>query len=254
MRFKPYLQDGAPVQVVSRATLSFKTVRPEGTEAFESARTYFERGRHISFAAAGNEPAYVLRATFQVRVAAGSIQDGLYVDSWKSDSEWRREATIGNSRFILAKHGETCYLLSEGPDAKLLQLVLRIMEPIPAIDTFVESDWRIKRDTVDGVKTIRVLAGYESPEGNLDSQQARGYWFDENGRLVKTFFQGVETQRSNFEEFNGAQLAHVMKVLRAGSVGMVIRVTEVSAAGTVPDDTFTLRGHEWKRAFTYEVR
>jgi hypothetical protein len=254
MRFKPYLQDGVPVQVVSRATLSFKTVRPEGAETFESARTYFERGRHVSFPAAGNGPAYVLRATFQVRVAAGSIQDGQYVDTWKSDREWRREATIGNSRFVRARNGETRYLLSEGPDAKLLQLVLRIMEPIPAIDTFVESDWRIKRDTEDGVKTIRVLAGYESPEGNLDPQQARGYWFDENGKLVKAFFQGIETQRSNFEEFNGAQVAHVMKVLRAGSVAMVIRVSGVSTAGAVPEDTFTLRGHEWKRAFTDEVR
>jgi Gram-negative bacterial TonB protein C-terminal len=254
MRFKPYLQDGAPVQVVSRATLSFKIVRPEGAEAFESARTYFEHGRHVSFAAAGNGPAYVLRATFQVRVAAGSIQDGQYVDTWKSDSEWRREATIGNSHFVRARHGDTRYLLSEGPDAKLLQLVLRIMEPIPAIDTFVESDWRIKRDSVDGVKTIRVLAGYESPEGNLDPQQARGYWFDENGKLVKTFFQGIETQRSNFEEFNGAQVAQVLKVMRAGSVGMVIRVTDVAPAGAVSEDTFKLRGHEWKRAFTDEVR
>jgi hypothetical protein len=254
MRFTPYLQDGVPVQVVSRATLSFKTVRPEGTETFESARTYFERGRHLSFPAAGNGPAHVLRATFQVRVAAGSVQDGQYVDTWKSDSEWRREATIGNSRFVRARHGETCYLLSEGPDVRLLQLVLRNMEPIPAIDTFVESDWRIKRDTVDGLKTIRVLAGYESPEGNLDPQQARGYWFDDNGKLVKTFFQGLETQRSSFEVFNGAQVAHMMKVMRAGSVGMVIRVTDVLAAEAPPEDTFTVRGHEWKRAFTDEVR
>ena len=254
MCFNPYLQEGAPVQVVSRATLSFKTVRPDGAETFDSARTYFEQGRHVSFAAAGNGSAYVLRATFQVRVAAGSVQNGLYVDTWKGDSEWRREATIGNSRFVRARHGETRYLLSEGPDAKLLQVVLRIMEPIPAIDTFVESDWRIKRDTVDGVKTIRVLAGYESPEGNLDPQQARGYWFDERGNLVKTFFQGIETQRSNFEVFNDAQVAHLMKAMRAGSVGMVIRVTDVAPAGSIPEDTFKLPGHEWKRAFTDEVR
>lgn len=254
MRFNPYLQDGAPVQVVSRATLSFKTVRPEGVEAFDSARTYFERARQVSFPAAGTGAAYVLRATFQVRVAAGSVQDGQYVDTWKSDNEWRREATIGKSRFIRARHGETRYLLSDGPDAKLLQLVLRIIEPLPAIDTFVESDWRIKRDTMDGVKTIRVLAGYESPEGNLDPKQARAYWFDENGKLTKTFFQGIETQRSNFEEFNGAQVAHVMKVMRAGSVGMAIRITDISAAGAIPEDTFTVRGHEWKRAFTDEVR
>ena len=74
-----------------------------------------------------------------------------------------------------ARHGETRYQLSEGPDAPLLRLGLKAMEPIPAIDTFVESDWRIKRDTFDGVKTIRVLAGYESPDGTPDPEHARAY-------------------------------------------------------------------------------
>jgi hypothetical protein len=59
-------------------------------------------------------------------------------------------------------------VLSEGRDAGVLRMVLKVMEPIPAIDTFVESNWRMKQDTVDGVRTIRVLAEYESPAGNLD--------------------------------------------------------------------------------------
>jgi hypothetical protein len=31
-----------------------------------------------------------------------------------------------------------------------------------------------------------VLAGYESSEGKLDPDQARGYWFDDSGSLLKT--------------------------------------------------------------------
>jgi hypothetical protein len=253
MQFSPYLQEGVAVQVVSRITMAFKTVRPVGVETFDSARTYFERGRHISFPAAGTGPAYALRATFQARVA-GALEDGQYVDSWKSDDEWRREATIGKSRFVRARHGETRYLLAEGPQAGLLRLVLKAMEPIPAVDTFVESDWRIKRDDIDGVKAIRVLAGYESPEGILDPEHARGYWFDESGKLLKTYFAGIETRRSEFEEFNGVQIAHKIGVLHDGKLGMLIQITEVSAAKTVPEKTFELRGHEWKRAFTDEVR
>jgi hypothetical protein len=131
---------------------------------------------------------------------------------------------------------------------------LRAMEPIPAIDTFVESDWRMKRDTVDGVKTIRVLAGYESPDGELDPQQARGYWFDDSGKLVKTYFRAVETRRINFKDFDGVAIAHEIRVLHDNQLGMLIRVTEVSPAATMPDDAFDVRGHEWKRAFTDEVR
>ena len=254
MQFKPYLQNGVTVQVVSRITMPFKTVRPSGGETFDSARTYFERGRHASFPAAGNGQAYVLRAKFQAKAHAGTVEEGEYVDTWKSDEEWRREATIDQSRFVRARRGEKRYLLSEGPDAGLLRLVLRVMEPIPAMDTFVESDWRIKQDTVAGVKTIRVLAGYEGPEGDLDPEQARGYWFDENGKLVKCFFQGMEIQSLEFAEFGGVQVAHRIQLLNKGALAMLIRVTEVSPAGTVPDGMFELLGHEWKRQFTSEVR
>jgi len=69
MQFKPYLQDGVPVQVVSRITMPFKTVRPAGVEKFDSARNYFERGRHVSFPATGAAQAYILHPTFQVQVA-----------------------------------------------------------------------------------------------------------------------------------------------------------------------------------------
>jgi len=115
MQFKPYLQDGMSVQVVSRITMPFKTVRPAGVETFDSAHNYFERGRHVSFPAAGNGQAYILHATFQVKVAAGTIENGQYMDTWKSDDEWRREATIGKSRFIRARHGEIALPIVRGP-------------------------------------------------------------------------------------------------------------------------------------------
>jgi hypothetical protein len=85
--------------------------------------------------------------------------------------------------------------------------VLAVVEPIPAIDTFWEGDWKIKRDMVDGVGTIRVLAGYEGPNGSLDPEHSRGYWFDESGRLLKTYSAGLETQRSDFQSFGDVQVA-----------------------------------------------
>jgi hypothetical protein len=70
---------------------------------------------------------------------------------------------------------------------------------------------------------VRVLAGYESPEGNLDPEQARGYWFDDAGLLVKTFFNGIETRRSDFEEFAGVKTARRIDVLKDGKLAMGIR-------------------------------
>lgn len=127
------------------------------------------------------------------------------------------------------------------------------MEPIPAIDTLVESDWRIKRDTVDGIETVRVLSGYESPQGTF-AEHTRGYWFDENGKLMKTYFSGIETRRSDFADFGGVQVAHTIQVFQNSVLGMAIHVTEVSPVGNLPEGTFILKGHEWKRTFTGEVR
>ncbi len=254
MRFTPFLAGGVPLQAMSQITITFKTVRPAGVEAFESARSYFERGRRVSFPAAGTGPGYVLHATFQAKTSEGKVESGQYVDTWQSTDEWRREASIGKSRYVRAQHGDKRYQLSEGPDGPLLMLVLRVMEPIPAIDTFVESDWRIRRDTVAGVIAVRVLTGYESPDGVPDPQHTRAYWFDDAGRLVKTYFLGLETRRSNFQEFDGAAIAQHIEVLHDGGIGMLIQVTQVSPAGAQPAGTFVVPGHEWNRAFTDEVR
>jgi len=195
-----------------------------------------------------------LHATFQAKASQGTIESGQYVDTWESADEWRREASIGKSRYVRAQHGDKRYELSEGPDAPLLKLVLRAMEPIPAIDTFVESDWRIRRDMVDGVKTVRVLTGYESPDGTPDPEHTRAYWFDDAGRLVKTYFLGLETRRSNFKDFDGPAIAQDIEVFHNGGLGMLIHVTQVSPEETQPADTFEVPGHEWHRAFTDEVR
>lgn len=253
MRFKPYLQNGVPVQVVSRITMPFKTVRPAGVESFDSARNYFERGRQASFPAAKG-PAYSLHATFKAKVAAGTVEDGEYIDTWIRADEWRREAKIGKGRLIRTQDGDKRYLLADGPDTNLLRLVFQVLEPIPALDTFVESDWRIKRDEVEGVKTIRVLSGYESPDGELDPEHARGYWFDENARLVKSFFSGLEVRPSGSIKFGNAELPQQIRVLRNGSLGLFIQINDISPAATPPEGTFRLPGHEWKRAFTSEVR
>jgi hypothetical protein len=99
-----------------------------------------------------------------------------------------------------------------------------------------------------------VLAGYESPEGKLDPEQARGYWFDDSGLLLKTYLSGIETDWSGFEDFAGTKVARQINVLKDGKLAIRIRVTEVIPAGTVSASTFELKGHQWQRAFTAEDR
>jgi hypothetical protein len=171
-----------------------------------------------------------------------------------SASQWRREAVLGSSRVVRSRNGDKFYLIADGPDAALLRIVLIDMEPIPGTDTFVESDWRIKRDTLDGIATIRVARGYESPDGTPDTKQFNGYWFNETGQLVKTYGNGLEMTLTNFGDFNGINVARRVDVFSGGKLGMRIDVTDLGAAGTVDPGVFVLKGHDWVRQFTTEVR
>lgn len=252
MRFTPFIVNGVPVQAMSQITVPFRTVRPAGTEPFESARTYFERGRRVSFPAGGAGSPYILRAEFETGIKA-EIAKGRYQDTWLSDTRWRRDAWLENSHYARSRDGDQFFQESDGPQAGVLQLLFRIMEPIPATDTFQEADWRIKRDNVNGISSLRVLTGYESPEGKLDPEQGRGYWFDDNGLLLKTIFNGVESQRSDFQNFAGVKVAHRVDVLKDGRLAMRVSVTDIAAPGTLAADTFKLKDESRPR-FTSEVR
>lgn len=252
MQFKPFLRDGVPVQVMGQLSTRFKTVRPTGVETFDSARNYFEHGRKVSYLAAGATAPYFLRAEFQVGTHDGVVT-GRYEDTWVSQTEWKREAWVGASHFARSREGEKLYLLSEGQDAEILRAVLMIIEPIPASDTMTESDWRIRRDTVDGVNTILVFRGWEGPNGAFDPVQSQGYWFDESGRLIRCYMKGLDIP-TNVEVYEGVQVARRIDVLRDGKVAMRVSVTSIGPTDPTAAKNFKLKGHEWQRAFTAEER
>jgi hypothetical protein len=253
MQFHPFLRSGVPVQVVGRLTERFKTVRPAGVETFDSARNYFERGRKSSFLAAGATAPYKLLAEFQVGTAKG-VQSGRYEDTWVSVTEWRREAWFASSHLVKSQSGDKHYVIAEGPESGMLRMVMQFLEPIAAEDTMTESDWRIRRDTVDGVKTIRVFCGPEGPNGELEPGKSQGFWFDEAGHLVKSYSAGFEIRPSKQADYQDVQVARQIDVLQNGKVGMRVTVKEIDPADPTSAKDFKLKGHEWQRAFTAEVR
>jgi len=139
------------------------------------------------------------------------------------------------------------------PESNILQVVLKAIEPIPAIDTFVESDWRISRMSVDGQSLVRTATGHESNEGVLD-EQSRGLWFDSDGLLVRTHFRGLDTVQSEFQDFHGVKIPHRIDVLANGKLAMRIRINSVESADNLNPSSFKLSGHDWKRQFTDEAR
>jgi hypothetical protein len=231
----------------------------EGTTAaaasFDSARTYFDRARKMGFPAAGQSKAYVLRAEFTTRGSSGEVETGTYTDTWVSATKWRREAALGQSKFVRSQDGKKRFRAGDGPDLPLLQFVLTAMEPLPATDAlFAEQDWRVKRDAVDGVAATEVASAREGAEVAPDAKEFYGFWFDEAGQLVKSRGNGLETRRMDFSDFNGVKVARRVEVAMGGKVGMRIDVKELGPAGKVDAHMFSMKGREWVRQYTFEVR
>jgi hypothetical protein len=222
--------------------------------SLDSARVCFDRARNLGFPAAGQTTPYILKAEFKTRISSGAVESGTYTDTWLSDKMWRREAVIGKSRFVRSRDNKKLYRLDEGPDAALLQFVLTAMEPIPSTDLLADSDWTIKPDSIDGAVATRVARGSENPDGSPNPKEFEGYWFDGSGQLVKTYLNGLQTRRSDFQSFNGVYVAHQVEVLLGGKVGMRIDVTELAPAAEVDQHIFKIKGHDWDRQLTSEVR
>jgi hypothetical protein len=253
MQFRPVLDHGVPVQATGNLRLRFKTSRPAGGETFLSAKEYFQHARMVGFLAGGAAASYRLTAEFQIGTKDGP-HTGRYEDTWMSATQWRREAWYDQSHLVRTQDGDKRYVLSEGPEAAVLQAVMRFVEPLPAEDTMTESDWGIRRDHVDGVSLIRVFRGPEGPNGELEAGKSEGYWFDESGHLTKAYTLGFELRPFGAEPFGGVQVARRIDALKDGKVGMRITVKEITPPDPSAGKDFKLNGHEWQRAFTAETR
>lgn len=253
LRFKPFVVDGEPVQVVSRFTVPFKTVRPAGVETFDSARNYFEQGRKTTSPAFSGGKPYVLHATVQIYTQSGVLQ-GQYTDTWKADDEWKREAKIGSSYYARSRDGEKYYRMIGGDKPVLPPelgssaaaymtisgFVLKAIEPIPPTDDFYEADWHIRRDTVDGMNSIRVLRGVDPKNGVCDPEHGYGFWFDPGGRLIRVC-ERLDIRYSDFTNFNGAQIPQHIRVLAGDKTVLSIQVKEMlPLSPDTPNETFDL--------------
>ncbi|HUO60061.1 MAG TPA: hypothetical protein VMU24_05285 [Candidatus Acidoferrales bacterium] len=255
MQFEPFVRNGVPIEVFTRITLPFKLPRPKEAEGLDNVTTYIERARKSSFLYASAKTPYKLQAEFSTRISDGSVATGQYEDIFVSPTQWRREAKVGKSLYIRARNGDTFYKQEEGPDAKLLSLVLLWMEPLPAPDTYYEVDWKLRRDPVGSIPAVRALFGPSNPDGTLDPTKVReAYWFDERGLLIKSLARGLEARRSQFEQLDGVQLAHNIDIYIGDKAAMYLRVTNVETLTNLPSSMFVIAAHEWKRGYSGEDR
>jgi hypothetical protein len=107
---------------------------------------------------------------------------------------------------------------------------------------------------VDGVSAVRVARGPEGPNGEMQPGKSQAFWFDDAGHLLKCYTSGVEVRMLSPAAYEGVDVPRRIDVLKDGKAAMRLTVKEIGPADPAQARTFKLKGHEWERRFTAEVR
>ncbi len=245
--FKPFLLDGAPVQVHATLTLPFATkvqVSDAETSPAMPALKRLERARQLSDLRADGSKPFHLHATFQ---AGGDVElrgNGVYDEIWESPTKWRREATLTGIRVIEARDGQNLYRKIHGSDfspRRIDDLLDAMAGRLVGTESFHEADWRQGMVKFGGVDLLRVLRGYESPEGELDPVHATAYWLDPATGLLRADYQMSTTATYNgFKEWNGKQVPRRIDMTENDTKSLQIEIDRIEEAANVPDSTFVV--------------
>lgn len=232
-KFKPYLVEGAPVQVNTTLAVHFEAkMELLGTNGKGLPVIPFleriKRSRELSDPRTSDGSPFRLRATFQ----QGPWQTGTYDEIWELPEKWRREIHVGSITMLSARDGErTSQKLSGAKTAPaemayLLDLLAAGHFPDRHYEVY-EADWGQSAVTFAGVDTVRVARGKVDANNQPISGQA--YWFDPSGLLRGDYEEPATTRYSEFQAWNGKQVPRRMEVIANGSRRWLVLIDKLES-------------------------
>jgi hypothetical protein len=242
-KFKPFLVDGAPVQVNVDVAFRFDAkMEPYGANgAAFPVQTFYQRiakSRELSDPRVGTDKHFQLDAVFQY----GQEAPGTYRETWFSPTQWRREATLGSLSITESRDGDHLYRKFSGSRfaSKKLDDVLDQMTGLfPRTDfSFIEGDWGISAVQWGGGSMLRVARGRVDASNTPTSGQA--YWFDSTGLLRGAYVDPETSTYSDFSKWNGKYIPRTVQVTENGAEILRIIIKQIAApsedVGFVLDD------------------
>ena len=122
---------------------------------------FFARARQLSDLEASGIP-FHLKATFVASGDAEFTGDGTYEEWWKDKENWRKEATLGNFRYVAFQNGrdKQIFTSSSYVPLRLRQALDAVLIRVPA-DAATSGDWKMQNKKISGVKLVALSSEYQ---------------------------------------------------------------------------------------------
>jgi TonB family protein len=241
-KFKPYLVDDVPVEVVTTLHVRFHLkYQPLGANGKEFPAISF--GEHIrqyrvlsDLRLEGSKP-FHLRASFVLN----GDQAGKYDETWRSAGEWTRQVELGSIVFCETRSGgntTTSFNGGAGVRPKMQAIMAATGDLLPEQRTFQEADWgnsAVPESNVypssgsDSSEPVLIRAARGAVDANNHPTSGQAYWFDADGLLRASFVGGTSVVNSKFASWDTKQVPRRIELFIATTPIAVVTVDSIEA-------------------------
>ena len=178
----------------------------------QTPEEFFARARALSDLEASGIP-FHLKATY---VASGNTEftgNGTYEEWWQSKDLWRKEATLGDYKYVEIHSGGTTNAYATGPYVPLrLRQAMNAIEIGKSLKQDAAKKWRMQKKTLGGVELNVISAKY--PVGLFGPYRAsRTNYFTAKGILRICQANGTLTLYNNWQPFQKLLVSRSLQVI-----------------------------------------
>jgi TonB family protein len=202
----------------------------------KTPQEFFARARQLSDLEASGIP-FHLKATYVATGDAEFTGNGTYEEWWQSKDLWRKEATLGDYKYVAIKHGDarSVYGSSNYLPLRLRQMLEAVLIRIVP-NSGSARDWKLKHKRMNGVDLV--VLSVHRPCGNELKCLAADY-FTPQGLLRIHLGDSVQKLYNGFQGFHGVSIPHSIEM--AGLTGEILTISIAPLEPLTPNDSHLLQ-------------